>query len=86
VADAGQIVKNIFRGIYVVVVSFFEAITVSFYKNIKRRWSGADQGYKQVKVPKDYQESSEPEYKDLTGGYSASSGDTDNIPGMGLFN
>tara|TARA_Y100000310_G_scaffold310919_1_gene356696 strand:- start:320 stop:595 length:276 start_codon:yes stop_codon:yes gene_type:complete len=53
-ADAGQIAKNIFKGIYVVIIAFFESITISFYKNIKKRWSGPSNEFKEVKVPKDF--------------------------------
>ena len=65
-ADAVNIVKNIFKAIWVVILSFFEAITVSFYKNIKKHWNGPNSKYREVKVPQDYKDSKlDPDFKEL---------------------
>ncbi len=78
--------KKIFRGIYALVVGFSEAMTVSFYKNVKRHYRGKPNKYRELKVPKDYKDSKlEPEYKELGGGYSSTDSGNKGIPGMGLF-
>tara|TARA_Y100000310_G_scaffold345502_1_gene465712 strand:+ start:13581 stop:13826 length:246 start_codon:yes stop_codon:yes gene_type:complete len=78
--DAAKIVKNVFKAIWVVIFSFFEAITVSFYKNIKRHWNGPSSKYREVKIPKDYEDSKlEPEYKEL------GSNESNYGAGMGMF-
>lgn len=61
------VVKKIVKGIYVVVVAFFESLTVSFYKNIKKRYAEPNNEYVEVKVPRGYKDTkAEPEYKDLS--------------------
>ena len=62
-----KLIKNIGKGIYAVSFAFFESITISFYENTKKRWSGPSKGFKEVKVPEGYRDSKlEPEFKDLT--------------------
>jgi hypothetical protein len=66
-ADLWKIIKGFFKFIFVVVVAFFEAITVSFYKNIKKWYEKPSDEYRQLKVPSGYHdEKAEPEYKDLS--------------------
>lgn len=65
-ATVGGVIKNIGKGIYVVIVAFFESLTVSFYNNIKKRWQGKDQEYMNVKVPPGYvDEKQGPDYPEV---------------------
>jgi len=77
----GGIVKGFFRFIFVVFVAFFESITVSFYHNVKKRYSRPNNEYKEVKVPKGYvDDKAGPEYPELngSGGYT----DFGGLPGL----
>ena len=59
------IIGGIFKAIFVVILAFFESLTVSFYQNIKKRYKQEE--YREVKVPQGYKdEKLEPEYKDLS--------------------
>ena len=76
-----NMIKGFFKFIFVIIAAFFEAITVSFYKNIKKWYDKPNTNYKHVKVPKDYyDEKAEPEYKDLSKDGSFS--DFDGLPGF----
>lgn len=71
--SAGDIVKGILKFFYVIIISFLEAITVSFYKNIKRRYTKESNEYVEVGVPKGYKDDKAgPEYKEVApqGGFS----------------
>jgi len=69
VASAGEVLKNIAKGVYVVIVAFCESLTVSFYQNIKKHWRGKDQEYMQVKVPPGYKDEKQgPEYPEVGAG------------------
>lgn len=85
-ANAADIVKNVFKAIWVVLFSFFEAITVSFYKNIKKNWKGPSSKYREVKVPKDFKDSKmEPDYKEVGGSSYSSTNEPNYGSGMGMF-
>ena len=74
-------IKGFFKLIFVIIISFLEAITVSFYKNIKRWYEKPNTHYKHVKVPTGYKdEKAGPEYKEISpeGGFSDFSG----LPGF----
>jgi len=61
------VIKGIFKALFVVVIALLEAITVSFYKNIKKRYEKRRDEYLEVKTPTGYRdEKLEPEYKDLS--------------------
>ncbi|MBT4174908.1 hypothetical protein HOC80_01335 [archaeon] len=50
--DIGKIIKGFFKFIWVLIYSFFKAITVDFYHNFKDKWSGGGSGgYKNVTAP-----------------------------------
>jgi len=68
VAEVLQAVGKGFKFIGVVLVAFGEAITVSFYGNIKKRYAKAPrEHYYSVKVPEGYKsEANQPEYKDMS--------------------
>lgn len=66
-AGVWNVIKGIFKAIFVVIIALLEALTVSFYTNIKKRYEKPNQEYKEVKVPKGYRDDKlEPEYKDLS--------------------
>lgn len=80
-ADLWKIIKEFFKFIFVIIVAFLEAITISYYKNIKKWYDKSGEDYKQLRVPNDYKdEKMEPEYKDLSkdGSFSDFSG----LPGF----
>jgi hypothetical protein len=57
------------KALYVVPFAFLEALTVSFYQNVRKRLDGKSRKnhYMQIKVPKGYKDKKlEPEYKDLS--------------------
>ncbi|HIH58587.1 MAG: hypothetical protein QT08_C0010G0034 [archaeon GW2011_AR17] len=76
-----ETIKKICKAVYVIIVSFFEALTVSFYKNVKKRYEKPSNEYVEVKVPQGYKDKKiKPEYKDLseTGEFSDFTG----FPGL----
>ncbi|MDP3918925.1 MAG: hypothetical protein Q8Q35_03435 [Nanoarchaeota archaeon] len=86
VKEKSNLLKDIFRGIIVVIVAFSESIFVSFPKNVKKRWNKQDKGYKEVRVPKGYKDNKlEPEYKDLSQNGQFTKGDNNNSGGMNFF-
>lgn len=71
--SAWEIIKAVFKFIYVVIISFLEAITVSFYLNIKKKYKKESNEYVEVGVPKGYKDDKAgPEYKEVNpeGGFS----------------
>jgi len=76
-----EIIKSIFKAIFVVIIALLEALTVSFYRNIKKRYEEPNNEYREVKVPKGYKDDKlEPEYKDLSDNGEFS--DFTGLPGM----
>ena len=75
----------------VVVVSFGEAVTVSFYHNVQKRYKTdkpVREHYYRVKVPAGYKSAAdEPEYRDLTESALSppTTTDTDNFLGLPGF-
>lgn len=77
----GGIIKALFKFIFVLIVAFFESITISFYQNVRKRYRKPNNEYKEVSVPKGYvDDKAGPEYPELNGdgGFSDFSG----LPGM----
>jgi hypothetical protein len=75
------VIKAIFKFIFVLIVAFFESVTLSYYRNVRKWYSKRNNEYKEVKVPKGYvDEKAGPEYPELngSGGYTDFSG----LPGM----
>ena len=62
-----HIVVRTGRAVYYVLGAFFEALTVDFPSNVKKRYARPRDEYVEVKVPRGYKDTKAgPEYKDLS--------------------
>ncbi|MDP3728802.1 MAG: hypothetical protein Q8R18_05105 [bacterium] len=80
-AEIWKLIKKTCKAVYVIIIAFFESLTVSFYRNIKKRYEEPNNEYVEVKVPQGYKDKKlEPDYKDLsdTGEFSDFTG----FPGL----
>ncbi|MBI5797541.1 hypothetical protein HZA98_01405 [Candidatus Woesearchaeota archaeon] len=60
-------VKRVIKAVYVLVIALLESLTVSFYKNVKKRYEKPNNEYREINVPKGYKDKKlEPEYKDMS--------------------
>lgn len=60
-------VKRVIKAVYVLTIALLESLTVSFYKNVKKRYEKPNNEYREINVPKGYKDQKmEPEYKDMS--------------------